>query len=93
MFLPCKAVQEEKETHWLEPEHTLSTLVITTDLPDLITDAEIALLVTQPRNTNCLHILSVTVKCDKHLPAREVSVAALQLLSASWKVFPEGELS
>ena len=60
LFLPCKAVQEEKETHWLEPEHTLSTLVITTDLPDLITDAEIALLVTQPRNTNCLHILSVT---------------------------------
>ena len=60
LFLPCKAVQEEKETHWLEPEHTLSTLVITTDLPDLITDAEIALLVTQQRNTNCLHIFSIT---------------------------------
>ena len=28
----------------------------------------------------------------KHLSAGEVSVAALQLLSASWKVFPEGEL-
>ena len=49
--------------HWADPEHTLSTLVITTDLPDLITDPvgdpELA-MVTQPNSTRWLHIFCFT---------------------------------
>ena len=55
MFLPFKAEQEEKVKHWDEPEHTLSTLVITTDLLDLITDPEVAMVI-QPKNTRRLNI-------------------------------------
>ena len=63
LFLPCNVEHEEKVMHWADPEHTLSTLVITTDLPDLITDPvgdpELA-MVTQPNSTRWLHIFCLT---------------------------------
>ena len=62
LFLPCNVEHEEKVMHWADPEHTLSTLVITTDLPDLITDPEVA-MVTQPNSTRWLHIFCFTGGC------------------------------
>ena len=63
LFLPCNVEQEEKVRHWADPEHTLSTLVITTDLPDLITDPvgdpELAMVI-QPNSTRWLHIFCFT---------------------------------
>ena len=59
LFLPCNVEQEEKGRHWADPEHTLSTLVITTDLPDLITDPEVAMVI-QPNSTRWLHIFCFT---------------------------------
>ena len=59
LFLPCNVEQEEKGRHWADPEHTLSTLVITTDLPDLITDPEVVMAI-QPNSTRWLNIVSVT---------------------------------
>ena len=63
LFLPCNVEQEEKVMHWADPEHTLSTLVITTDLPDLITDPvgdpELAMVI-QPNSTRWLHIFCFT---------------------------------
>jgi len=59
LFLPCNVEQELKVRHWADPEHTLSTLVITTDLPDLITDPEVAMVI-QPNSTRWLHIFCFT---------------------------------
>ena len=55
LFLPCNVEQEEKGRHWADPEHTLSTLVITTDLLDLITDPEVAMVI-QLKNNRRLNI-------------------------------------
>jgi len=59
LFLPCKVGQELKARHWSDPEQTLSTLVITTDLLDLITDPEVAMII-QPNSTRWLNIFCFT---------------------------------
>ena len=59
LSLPCKVGQEEKGRHWADPEHTLSTFVITTDLPDLIADPEVAMVI-QPNRARWVHILCFT---------------------------------
>jgi len=59
LSLPCSVGQEEKGRHWSDPEHTLSTFVITTDRLDLITDPEVAMVI-QPNSTRWLNIVCIT---------------------------------